>query len=269
MAIVDILRLLKTEGPMPAERLRVKTGASKKTFYRALGTLKDAELIVDKDGLYYYFEDISAGVYKTKADHEVALRHSEKIVVGLIDLVSGSETQRTSAKEERYRAYALMHIKTGYLEASELYQKLESMKENIETEKQALREEFKGNLVKTFPSGLLHPEHAFTVVYEDIMSFLRGGKRTFLDSFQVQDQKVTCEGYILADGKIARRLKTFLEQEESKENLDYRKIARLENQYFEAKAKFDKEMELLKLRVENGTPLQGRCTICPNITFRS
>jgi len=259
---------------MGASRLMEKTQASRKTLYRALGTLKEAELVVEKDGIYYYFEDIGVRVYESKADHELALKHSEKLVLGLDYLVLHSMRGgwvTPPAEGERYKDYAIMHLKTGYRELSELYEKLESIRRSIDTEKEAFQEKFREKLLNEFPSEILYPAQVFTVVYEDIMNVLRGSKHSFLGDFKVEDRKARCGAYALAEEELAERLKIFLEQEEaSKENIDHcRKIAGLENQYFETRSKFDKEIELLKLRVENGTPLQGRCSICPNIKVRS
>jgi DNA-binding Lrp family transcriptional regulator len=270
MSIKEIVSILRSGGPIAASDLLPKTKASRKTVYRALDTLKEAGIVVEKGGLYYFFQDADVRVYETRSDYELALKHSEKLVPGLEYLMLSS-TGKEHGEKERSGESVVMHLKTGYPEIYKLSEKVDSVRTSIKTEKRDFRQKFEEKLRKEFSSGLLYPEYSFIIVYEDIMNVVRGSERVFLDNFQVENHRVTCGGYTLAKEHLAETLKKFLEdQEVATTNMDHcRKIAELQNGYFEAKSEFDKQAELLKHQVENGTPLQGRCSICPNVKIRS
>jgi hypothetical protein len=65
-------------------------------------------------------------------------------------------------------------------------------------------------LRRNFQSGILYPEHTFTVVYEDMLSVLRGGKRHFLDNYGVALDSTLVTYRVVIERRCLRLCHVFL-----------------------------------------------------------
>lgn len=261
----------------PGELLRAckeKADMSRKTFYRALDALKESGVVVTQVGKHYWYEFVDARVFGSEYEAKQALHHSSNIATGLKHLLGSQGTYSTwgeQAPNPKYVRHALMHLKTGYREIFEVFEKSEKIKEQIHEEELKLKRELEAKLLSS-SIKTSYPEHIVDIVLSDLKETLRGRKTFFLDDLRIQNRQVKSGAYTsLLDAKEAdmnkmfESLKHFIATEESaRENRkSCMEVVELESKYYNLRKAFDREIENLIMLVENGNSLKGRCQICP------
>jgi len=270
MSLVNIIKILRAEGSLSPGDLMEKVDVSKKTFYRALSALRDSGVVVKDGGRYYWYEFLEARVYKNEFEANQALDHSKKIVSGLKHMIGRSASYWVEGElipKAEYAEPALMHLRTGYSGTYELYEKAENAKGQVNKKERQFKE---GTTATLLASSLQvqYPENVVTIILEDVKEVLRGRKPYFLSNLRIEDEKAKSGGYTLSVRKeMFEPLKQFIMKEEtSKENREScARIVELENKYYTWRQKFEREIKILIMQVDNGRPLKGSCHVCPKV----
>jgi hypothetical protein len=94
-----------------------------------------------------------------------------------------------------------------------------------------------------------------------------GREPSFLDSLKVVGDEVRSIGYSLAKKDAFDELRKFiLEQEADIENRESCGIMiNLGASYYKLRQSLEKEVKMLISIVENGSPLRGKCQLCPKV----
>ena len=271
VSVTIIAKTLMQEGSLTVSELMARTGAPKKTFYRAMNALKDAEVVIQEGGTVYWYESYQTRIYQSQFEAERALEHSRYIAQGLVSLMPGSGLLRRPglAPDVEYAGYALAHLKAAYPKVHHAYQQAERMREQTLGEEKRFEESV---LARMPPSlGLRVPRRIPQIILADIKSVLRGGGPLYLDGLSVDGEEVRSLEYTLAGKDDFESLKKFVAGEEGlEENVGAgRRIVELENSYYKFAGDFEREAGLLIVQVENGTPLKGHCPVCPRVRVQS
>jgi len=271
-AVSKIVRILKERGSMsPGELLR-EVGVTKRTFYRALGALRDAGVIREESGFYYWYEHLETAEYQSEFEAEQALNHSRNIASGLQHLLERNVRDYAGGGLGRaeYAEYALTHLRTGYSGTYKDFQEAENVKRQTNENENKLIENIKAKLI-ALSLRVSYPTYVPEIVLADIKEVLRGRKPYFITDLKVEDEKVKSGAYAdLAKKEEFQSLKQFIIKEEMlKENMEYcRGILEMEHEYITLWQRFRKEIEVLLMQVGNGMPLKGGCQICPKVKVR-
>ena len=269
VAVVEIIQYLREKGSASPSELIANVKAKKRTYYRALESLQEAEVVIKRDdGNFFWYEFIETRVFQNEFEAEEALNHSRNIAKGLRFLMG--EEKRYFKEEDvnvdrGYLDFGIMHLNTGYPEIRRDYHQAESArKEMHDVEMRVIKRITEGIL----PSHhVLYPDHLAHIIIEDIKDSLTGRTPSFLEGLRIDGDEVRSIGYTLASKDAFEELKDFIiKQEENKENReDCGYIIELGTGYYKLRQSLQKEISILIRMVENGTPLQGRCKICPKI----
>jgi len=264
-----ILKVLDEGGPLTRSQVMELTKIPKGTIDRYLWVLVELER-VERINKKKYALHSDVYIYENKTDRDLALSHSKNVASGLEHLLrKGSYSVRDdSVSGDKYEECALMHLRTGYRELYAVFEKAAAFESDVEQEEKRLMDAVKRRLISlSLPTKTLNPENVARVVYEDIKAALTGHDAGFLSNLGVDGGRVMSGGCSLAGEDVAEQVRNFIRKEEaSEENREsVNRIAETENKYCDLRRKFGKEMDALIMRVENGTPLQGSCQMCPRV----
>ena len=94
-----------------------------------------------------------------------------------------------------------------------------------------------------------------------------GRAPSFLESVKIIGDEVKSIGYTLAKKDAFDELRKFiLEQEDDIENRESCGIMiNLGASYYKLRQSLEKEVKMLTSIVENGSPLRGKCQLCPKV----
>jgi DNA-binding transcriptional ArsR family regulator len=272
VAVEKIIKALREKGAMNTGELMKASGAAKRTFYRALDTLQEAGIVRKEGEMYSWYEFARARVYESDAEFTLTLNHSRNIASGLNYLMHVRKrsylVEEGSVSGDKYEEYALVHLRSGYSNLFAVFEKTEAFKSQIEREEKTLKEAIEERLTAlSLPTKTLYPKNVATGVCEDIKMALRGHEPGFLTNLRVDAGHVTSGGYTFAGEDVAGQVRDLIQKEEaSEENRQTgKKIVEIENRYYTLQQGLQKEIEALIMQVENGTPLQGSCQMCPKV----
>jgi hypothetical protein len=266
-AFVRAVEILREKGSVSSSDLLEVIG-SRRTAYRALEALKAAGLVAEESGMYVWYEHAAVRTYESEAEFKMHLEHSRKLNLSLNRLAGLHVNSSNETDGLTYASYAKMHLSTGYPEIYKVHKEAEEVKAKIQEREKRLLDGVKGKL--SLQSEIKYPENVAKVVYEDIKSILTGHEPSFLSDFKVEGDDVNAGGYVLAKKVVADQVKEFLEEQEA--STANRKlcgnILTLENEYHKLRTGLEEELTRLVLQIESGTPLRGRCDICPEIRIK-
>ena len=272
VAVRRIINYLMKNGSANPEELFTNVRAKKRTYYRALKCLVDANAVIKReDGFYCWYEYLENVSFNNELEAKEWLNHSQNIIKGL-RLLTENEKRRfkdnNSLVNKDYYEHAILHIKTGYPEIYKNYfQSEKDRKELLDLELNA-KEKIKRGILASFQ--VLFPEHLTFIILEDIKAILTGRVPAFFEGLKIIDDEVWSIGYTLAKKGSFDDLQKFIsKQEEDSENRDScGKIIDLSARYYHSRQAFEKEINMIIRMVENGTPINGRCHLCPKIQIR-
>ncbi|MCJ7609144.1 hypothetical protein MUP00_05685 [Candidatus Bathyarchaeota archaeon] len=264
-AIVRIARLLREKGSATPEELM--SGISRRTFYRAVSVLRDAEVVVLEGGVYQWYDSTAKSVYRNAFEAKLALDHSTRIVTALQSLIAGVfaySAEKDLLPRVEYSEDALAHLRTGYRRLYEDYGKASNMKREISEGESEFREDVRARLIGALPelsSGGVVADN----ILRDVKEALRGHDPSFLLNLRVEGDEVRSNPHFLGRKELAEPLRRFIsEEEQSTVNREScGKIVALENEYYVLMRRLEKDAATLLKQVENGTPLKGSCPMCP------
>jgi DNA-binding transcriptional ArsR family regulator len=268
-AVVNIIQYLRQNASASPEELLAKAGAKSRTFYRALNALQEAGVVVKRDdGRQYWYEYVEAWVFKNKFEAELVLNHSKNVAKGLRFLI-GEEKQYFEEENinlnKEYLDYAIMHLNTGYPEIFQNYSKAEKARKEMNEEELKAKERIHEKILTSYK--VLYPEHISYIILEDIKEVLIGRAPQFLQGLKIEGGEIKSMGYTLAKKEAYKELKKFIMKEEvNEENRNScGNILNLGTRYYNLEKDLQIEIDTLIMMVENGTPLRGRCKLCPKL----
>ena len=164
-----------------------------------------------------------------------------------------------------YLEHAIIHLKTGYPEVYKDYYQAEKDREDIlDAEERAMKRIRSDILVS---HQVLYPEHLVFIILEDIKGTLTGRAPSFLESVKVVGDEVMSIGYSLAKKDAFDELRKFILEQEA--DIENRKscgiMINLGASYHKLRQSLEKEVKTLISIVENGSPLRGKCRLCPKV----
>jgi len=269
-AVVSIIKTLREKGATSSEDLM--DGLPRRTFYRALDALKNANVVLEDGGLYRWCETPGDNVYASEYEAEKALFHSRNLLAGLRSLVTEGRVSLDTelSTEEKDREYSLAHLRTGYQEISDDYNRAEHLKKRIGNKEEELGKRIGEESLKAMPkhwsrSTLVHVLAGNVV--SDIKEALRGHDASFVLNLSTERGETRSNPYVLGPAEAYETLrKLILDQERSEENLRIcRAIIELENKYYPLRRRLQEQVRTLVMQVENGSPLRGHCSLCSTI----
>ena len=268
-AIVRIIKRLRERGSATPEELM--SGIPRRTFYRAVGVLRDAGVVVAEDGAYRWYESAADRVYGSPFEVEQALKHSRVVAAAIQALMK--EGFAYSSEEDagalKYSEEALAHLRTGYRRLYDDYGDARKTKAEIDEAEREFVGQIRARLIASVPAmdtGEVVAEN----ILRDIKEALRGHDPSFLMNLAVKGNEVWSNPYVLGAKELAEPLRQFVSREEqSTVNRDrIGRIVALENQYYDLRFRLEKEASVLPMQVENGTPLKGSCPMCPQVKIK-
>lgn len=274
VSVSGIIRTLREKGGLSTRDLFADVGGSRRTFFRALSALKEAGVVVKVGEKYYWYEFVEERVYGSAFEAEQALHHSRIIVSGLNYILQRGRysVEGELRSREEFKERALMHLRTGYPEIYRVYERAEGAREEAFVEERRVRDGIKARL----PASLqvAEPEYVAEIIVEDIKEDLTGRAPRFLPRLRVEGGEVRCAPYTLIPSEAYDEpmgafgeLRSFITREESEEGNrgSCGRILNLANRYYNLRQTFEHEIEDLIAMVESGTPLRGRCRLCPKV----
>jgi hypothetical protein len=275
-AVVEIIKALR-KGPVGSDDLMQKVKASRRTFYRALSGLKDADVVKEKGGEYYWHEHLETREYHSDFEAQQAVEHSRNVASGLVHLLGCRSYRLDLMPRPEYAKYGLVHLSTGYPEIYEIYEETEKIRKQIVDEEAEFTGAIKERLLST--SLKLVEQYRSKVaksvaggICEDIKEALRGRQGCFLSDLKADESGTVKIGAIRLNEKDELELirQFILTEEAAKENKNKcMKIVDLESEFYTLRKSLDERTEALIMQVMNGTPLDGKCDLCPKVRVRS
>ena len=268
-AVTKIIKYLREKGAASSEELSMNVGARTRTYYRALNSLLEAEVVIKReDGFYCWYEFMEYMTFHNELEAREALNHSRNIAKGLRFLIGeekGHIIDVNYAVDRGYLEHAIMHLKTGYPEVYKGFYQAEKDREDILDAEARAMKRIRGDVLVSHQ--VLYPEHLVFIILEDIKGTLMGREPSFLESVKIVGDEVKSIGYSLAKKDAVDELRKFiLEQEADIENRESCGIMiNLGASYYKLRQSLEKEVKMLISIVENGSPLRGKCQLCPKV----
>lgn len=268
VSVKKIIEILRAEGSLTPGDLLEKVEASRKTFYRALKPLKECGVVVDKDGMTYWYEALESKRFKNTYEAKQSLIHSVNLASGLKNLLGTGKSyfiEGDLMPDPKYEDSALMHLKTGYMPTHKIYLKAESTRDETFKIEREIEEKIKTKLL-TSSIPVNYAENIVKMIISDIKEILRGHKPYYVNNIEIQGELVKSGAYTdLIKTEMFDPLKNFMMKEESlaSNRKSIGQIVELEHTYFNLRKEFESRIEHLILKVENGTSLIGKCSLCP------
>jgi DNA-binding transcriptional ArsR family regulator len=263
---VRIIKRLRETGSATPEELI--SDMPRRTFYRAVGALRDAGVVVVEDGVYRWYESAADRMYGSPFEVEQALKHSTVVAAAIQALMKEGFAYSTEkdAQALKYSEEALAHLRTGYRRLYDDYGEARRIKAEIGEAEAMFVEDVRARLIAAVPE-LSTVDVVAENVLRDIKEALRGHDPSFLMNLEVKGDEVWSNPRILGTKELAEPLRRVISREEqstaNRERLS--KIVALENEYYALRLRLEKEASVLLMQVENGTPLKGSCPICPRV----
>ena len=264
-AVGRIIRILRMKGSMRPKDLLAETMFPRKTFYRALNMLKDVGVVVKEEGEYCWYEHSGARIFESEFEAKLALDHSKKIALGFKQILQrGKYASEGISNVEKYAEYGLNHLETGYVKNYESYEKTNIIVGMLERNEKELKEEIRSRL----PSEVFRENTTYFVdfILNDLRRIFEGREPRLLSRIEILGDGFKLDGHIFS--KVDYNVvEDFVNSEMMNENnrIRYGAIADLINQYRNTRNSFEEEITELISQVDNGTPLRGRCPLCPKI----
>lgn len=278
VSVSGIIRTLREKGGLSTNDLFTEVGGSRRTFFRAKRVLEETGVVVKVGEKHYWYEFMEERVYESAFEAEQALHHSRIVASGLNYILQRGRYSADGGlrPREEFKEHALTHLRTGYPEIYRIYERAEGAREKAFLEERRVKDGIKDRL----PSSLqvAEPEYVTEIIFEDIKRDLTGRAPHLLPRLRVERGEVRCSPYTLIPSDVYdesmdafEELRNFITREESDEGnrVGCGRILNLANRYYNSRQTFKHEIEDLIAMVESGTPLKGRCRLCPKVHIRS
>jgi len=268
VSVKKIIEILRAEGSLTPGDLLEKVEASRKTFYRALNALKESGVVVNKDGMTYWYEALDSKRFKNEYEANQSLIHSQNLASGLKNLLGAVKSYFIEGElmpDPKYEDSALMHLKTGYMPTHKTYLRAESTRDETLKIEREIEEKIKTKLL-TSSLPVNYPENIVKMIISDIKEILRGHKPYYVNNIQIQGELVKSGAYTdLIKKEMSDPLQNYMMEEESlaSNRKSIEQIVELEHVYFNLRKELASQIEHLIMKVENGTSLNGKCNLCP------
>jgi predicted GIY-YIG superfamily endonuclease len=266
-----ILKALEEQGPLSRGQIMKFTELPRGTIDRYLCFLKELECIKRIGRKYMLHSDTV--IYENKTDRDLALEHSKNIASGLLSMINMARYTVEGVPltpNIRYREHALKHLKTAleYRKIYKLFEEAEQAKKKAVEEEHKLREWVRAKLSSARLK--LAGEVAEIVamgVCEDVKRILKDHKPDFLVNLKVEYGKVKSGAYTLAEEDQFEPLRRFIMSEEKSEDImgACGRIVNLSEKHSATWQRFNELAEHLIDQVLNGTPMKGKCNLCPKV----
>jgi hypothetical protein len=221
-------------------KVREKTGLSRSTLYVHFDSLAERKKICRDKGRYFLPEQFEVYIrtkkypkkrFLSKADLEIALNHSRKLILGLEAIFVDdqfwypqAEPWATMVRTEgiSLKRFAMEHLKSGYPVIFKKMMTYFEIREKLEwlIEKKHYSKEFVDNVRISLRTAIAPSEY----MTEEIKNFIFGrSKKIPEDLAEIMEKNI----------------RTFFELHE--------------------------EIKNIEAKIENGEPLSGTCKRCPNV----
>lgn len=268
VAVVNIITYLKEHGSESPEDLFLKVGVKKRTYYRALKCLTEAEVVIKReDGFYCWYEFVEYVTFDNELEAKEALNHSKNVAKGLRFLIGEEKGHAVDDDyvDGNYLDYAIMHLKTGYPEIFKDHFQAEKARDRILDAEASTKDRIRSNIPASHQ--VLYPEHLVFIILEDIKGKLTGRAPSFLEGLEIVGDEVRSVGYTIAKKDAFDEIKKFISDQEA-DNMNREScgiMIDLGASYYKSRQSLEKEVKKLILMVENGSPLRGKCQLCSKI----
>lgn len=255
------------------------------TLYEIIGLLMEANMIYKEEGIYYYYWRKEFQEFDDSIEYETKLKHSEKLLVGDVNIVNRDEIKISTRKTFSYE-YLIEHLKTGYPEIYEIYKKLSEIKSEREKIERLFSEEIRKKFGEKFE---FIEDEDFEITPEE----RRKGNYVYLENIKDLIEKILKRR--LKDFPATHKLKIqggriysakydagcLSDNENVIENLEklileaadltyeiYSNLMEIRNEEKKLGIELKKKIDLLRLKVESGEPLKGYCKGCPKFRIK-
>ena len=272
---VQVVGMLREKGEVEVEELLEASKGRRRTLYRVLEALKMAGLVTSpRRGVYRWFEaDVET---YTEAELNLLKPHWKNLWNSIMLLTKGGYRLYGQSYDaevgRRYLPDLESHLKTGYPEIYELYEKLRSLREQrdrmmklIEDEVKALAgEEFK-TVLSTFRYKNEALQNFATLVIDRMRDVLTEGS-LWMDEdryWEVKEDGVWCGGrLLLPPNGSPEGAKKFIVEQSQRLLESYREVFKLEGDIYRVREELNSKLDDLAKRIESGLHLRGRCKTC-------
>jgi hypothetical protein len=240
----------------------MEKGISRRTVYWSLQQLKAAGLAEEKDGRWYWYEFLKREF--TSEEYKLVVEHSKE----LCEMLSIESLLEEPLEEEKrlIRRCLWTHLK-AYPKLLKLFDEYRAVNGELNRERAELKRRFELEAKKAkIPS--IPPSSVAVITLESLKDQAEGRepfyKRAHMTEHHAEGIVHRFGAYFLKAGTSPSELIKFVERcIRSKRNLELaREFLKLLYEQIEKETKLRRELIRLKLLVEHGVPLEGRCEIC-------
>lgn len=223
-----------------------------------------------------YVPDIavpSRGYDKTR----LMLGHS-KLLISDLDTINLEDFVFRYPYSVRWGGHIDQHLRSGYPKLRRKIPRIKSMPIKLSSMITPFENELAERASKILYSIFDSPNKAGEVIYKDLRSAASGSSSRLSSSIQVENVGnailgdpnagfLACPGYMLGlgDSEKCEVLKKFMDREiKSRDNLKRcKEIMSFEEKYYWLLSEVKGELRSITDRAKHGTPLRGRCDLCP------
>ena len=268
VAVTKIIKILREKGAASPEELMTSVGGRTRTYYRALKSLLQAGVVIRReDGFYCWYEFVEYVTFDNELEAKEALNHSRNVAKGLRFLIGEEKGYAVDDDfvDGNLLNYAILHLKTGYPGIFKDHFQAEKARDRVLDVEERTKDRIRSKIPASHQ--VLYPEHLVFIILEDIKGGLTGRATSFLEGLEIVGDEVRSAGYTLDKKDAFDAIKKFIsDQEADVVNRDSCGIMiDLGASYYKSRQNLEKEVKKIILMVENGSPLRGKCQLCPKI----
>jgi hypothetical protein len=268
-----IIGALDEGGPLLYSELAAVTHIPEGSLDRYLGHMMELGFIGRVGRRYCLRSDIL--VYENKTDRDLALCHSKHLASGLLSKLQVGMFRIGEgylAPDPMHWPSMQEHLRSAVEYAAAYRNLAKAEKANGEAidDGERMKRVLTVRLLDA-KLGLVDGEHTAELlaneILDDIGRLLRGEAPRLVSSLRVEDGQVRSGFAVLVQEADQDRLKRFVSKELSSEEnkRSCREIEAKRKEYGTSWGAFSKSSDELIQKVLNGTPLSGRCSLCPKV----
>ena len=269
--LVEVAKRLR-EKPMRPSELESELKVSHKTLYRVVSCL-EAIGVVRKmdDGRLGWFEDWQ--VFLDGEGYMVKLNHSRELLKPLIEM---PRSEFTLIRGWDLRAkYLIQHLQSGYPEVYREYEEWLKCEKNYDEKRKMFKDAVMRYVAKhgfeiveygRLEAGKRQVSHLIYDALEYHLRYKTEVKVTWKDGGVWDEIGVALAG----DEGLVKDVEELLRGMICSESIvrAFREMKEAEELMDEARFNYEKDLELLGLKVEHGEPLKGYCDLCPRVVVK-